>query len=191
MSEPNPSKLQAALSALRALHVAVRGPFVTPQDRCVYVVDTGIVLADSELVALYENDKFAPAGIGQTLTELKSLQAAESYPQNHRRSQRVLLRLDVLVRFAMRDGTRQQTHAFTVSVNTHGGLLESPFRMTLGQSIVLINAQNGKEVGCTVISVQASSEGYFRIAFEFTQPSPRFWEIAFPPPDWGMSKETA
>jgi hypothetical protein len=191
MAEPHLSKLQAALSVLRALRVAVRGPFVTPKEQCVYVVDTGIILTDAEIVALYESEKFTRAGIGPSLAEVKSLQGAESYPQNHRRSQRVMLRLDVLVRFEIRDGNPQQTHAFTVSVNTHGGLLESPFRMTVGQSIALMNPQNGKEVACTVVSVQSSSERYFRIAFEFTQPIPCFWEIAFPPSDWGMSKETA
>ena len=186
MSEPNQSNLKAALSALSALNVAVRGPFITPKEQHTYVVDACIILMDSEIVALYTSGKFTPAGIGQCLAELKSLQSAGSHPQNHsRRSQRFTLRLNVLVRFEMGDGSRQQTHAFTVTVNTHGGLMESPFRMTVGQKIALINPRNGQEVGATVVSVQASSEGYLRTAFEFAQPSSLLWEIetAFPPPE--------
>src|SRR3974377_1132207 len=84
-----------------------------------------------------------------------------------RRSERVMLRLDLLVRLEMGEGRAPQTHAFTVTVNPPGGLLESPFRMPVGQRITLINPQTGKEVGCTVVEVHASSEGYFTMGFEF------------------------
>jgi hypothetical protein len=104
---------------------------------------------------------------------------SEVRPQG-RRSRRVMLRLDVLVRFEMPEGRRQQTHAFTVSVNAHGGLLESPFRMTEGQKITLVNPQTAKEVDCRVVGVQRSSEGYFTAAFDFEHPSPGFWAICLP-----------
>lgn len=115
--------------------------------------------------------------------------ADESHPQTHsRRSQRVMLRLDVLVRFEMDQG-QYQTHALAITANAHGGLLESPFKMAVGQGIVFINPRNGMEVGGTVVTVERSSDAYFRTGFEFAQPSPRFWEVAFPPSDWGMAKE--
>lgn len=191
MSESNQTKLKAALWALRALHIAVRGPFITPKEQHIYVVDTRVILTDSEVMALYGSGKFRPASIGQSIVELRSLQDAESHSQNRsRRSQRFSLRLDVLARFEMRDGSSQQTHAFTVTVNLHGGLMESPFRMTVGQRLTLVNPQSGKEVDCTVVSVQASSEGYFLTAFKFAQPSGGFWEVAFVTPDWGLSQSS-
>jgi hypothetical protein len=192
MPELDQSKLETALETLRSLDITVRGPYATPKDHRIYLVN-GCVLAESELVILHEQGKFNAQTARQFLADLKSLQRSQSelYPENHRRSQRVMLRLNVLIRFEVGEGNRQQTHAFTITVNAHGGLLESPFRMALGQSITLINPQTGKEIGCTVIGVHASSQGYFTIAFEFTQPSPRFWEIAFPPTDWSMSKEPA
>jgi hypothetical protein len=192
MPELDPSKLKAALETLRSLHVTVRGPYVTPKDQLIYLVD-GCVLTESELIGFHEQGKFTSQAARQFLSDLRSSQRSQSelYPENHRRSQRVMLRLDVLVRFEMREGNRQQTHAFTITVNAHGGLMESPFRMVVGQRIVLINPQTAKEVGCTVIGVHASSEGYFTTAFAFEQPSPRFWELALPPTDWRMSKEPA
>jgi hypothetical protein len=192
MPESDQSKLQAALETLRSLDIAARGPFVTPTGQYIYLVD-GCVLTKRELLALHERAKSTPQSIQLFLDGLKSRQRAprDVYPPNHRRSQRVMLRLNVLIRFEVREGNRQQTHAFTITVNAHGGLLESPFRMALGQGITLINPQTGKEVGCTVIGVHASSQGYFTVAFEFAQPSPRFWEIAFPPSDWSVSKEPA
>lgn len=106
-------------------------------------------------------------------------------PQKKRRSQRVMLRLNVLIRLAAVEGSSPQTHAFTIAVNAHGGLLESPFKMTVGQRITLINPQSAKEVPCKVVAVHASSEGFFKTAFEFEQHDPQFWAIAFPPVDWG------
>jgi len=203
MSEPSQttvlSKLVAALQTLQALHVPFRGPFVTPKKHRIYVVD-GCILGEAEIVTLHEGGKFTPEIIERFLSDLRCLQtplpdeefqASECAPQSRRRSQRVMLRLDVLVRFEVSEGEQQQTHAFTVAVNAHGGLMESPFRMTMGQRITLINPQTGKEVGCSVVRVHRSSEGYFGTAFEFEEPSPQFWAIAFPPPDWGITKGLA
>jgi|SRR6516225_2239918 hypothetical protein len=78
----------------------------------------------------------------------------------NRRSERVMLRLNLLVRLEVGEGSGPQTHAFAVTVNAHGGLLESPFRMTVGQKIILINPQTGKEVACRVVDVHSSLEGY-------------------------------
>jgi hypothetical protein len=192
MPESDQSKLQAALDALQSLNIPARGPFVTPTGQHIYLVD-GCILSKAELLLLHERAKSAPESVQPFLAGLKSRQQVprDVYPENHRRSQRVMLRLNVLVRFQMGEGSRQQTHAFTITVNAHGGLLESPFRMTVGQAITLINPQTGKEIGCTVVAVLASPQGYFTTAFEFEQPSPRFWELAFPPQDWRMSKEPA
>ena|SRR6516225_2498251 len=105
----------------------------------------------------------------------------------NRRSERVMLRLNLLVRLEVGEGSGPQTHAFAVTVNAHGGLLESPFRMTVGQKIILINPQTGKEVACRVVDVHSSLEGYFTTAFEFEQRNPQFWAIALPPKDWELT----
>jgi len=203
MLEPSqraiPGKIEVALQTLRTLNIAFRGPFVTPKKHRIYVVD-GCLLTESEIVALHEGGKLTSENIWKFISELRifqtqessdELQSSELDPQKRRRSQRVMLRLDVLVRLHVQEGSPLQTHAFTVTVNAHGGLMESPFRMIAGQRITLVNPQSGKEVGCTVVSVHRSPDGYFATGFEFEQHSPQFWAVAFPPLDWGITKEPA
>jgi hypothetical protein len=195
-----PSQIEIALLNLQALNIALRGPFVTPKNHRIYLVD-GCILTESEIVVLHEGGQFASENIATFLSELRSLQmpqpgdelqpASELASKKRRRSQRVMLKLNVLVRLEIREGSPLQTHAFTVAVNAHGGLMESPFRMIAGQRITLINPQSGKEVACRVVRIHSSSEGYFATAFEFEQQNPQFWAIAFPPSDWGMTKEPA
>ncbi|MGB7282375.1 MAG: hypothetical protein WBE13_08955 [Candidatus Acidiferrum sp.] len=192
--------VEVALHALHALDIAFRGPFITPRNHRIYVVG-GCILKESEIVTLHDSGSFASKSVDKSLSELKSLQtqrprdepqsAGEQARSMQRRSQRVMLRLDVLVRWNVQEGSPVQTHAFTVTVNAHGGLMKSPFRMTAGQRIALINPQTGKEVDSTVVSVCSSSQGYFTTAFEFDQRSAQFWAIAFPPLDWEMKKEPA
>ena len=114
---------------------------------------------------------------------------SEPDPQNRRRSQRVLLQVPVHIRARMPDGNLVQTQAFTQVVNAHGGLLEAPFRMTVGQEITLVNPHSRKEVGCRVVRVEGPLDGCFATAFEFNERSPHFWPISFPPVDWGVTQE--
>ena len=81
---------------------------------------------------------------------------------------------------------------FTVNVNAHGGLLESPIRMAPGQRMTLTNPQSGKQVACTVVRVAQPPQGsLFTIAFEFAERSPRFWPLPLPPLDWAVGPEPA
>jgi len=193
-----PEGLAAALQALRQVGVAFRGPFLTSAGNRIYLIE-GCVLFEPELVSFHVSGRFAPGSIKDFLAGLRAQQALkpefsgtnEVAPPQRRRSQRILLRLDVLVAFDLPEAGHRQTHAFTVYVNAHGGLLESPFRMTNGQRLTLINPQTGKEVHCTVIEVHRSADGFYQVAFEFEMPCPQFWAVAFPPPDWGMTKEPA
>jgi hypothetical protein len=115
----------------------------------------------------------------------------ESDPKNRRRSQRAMLQLAVLVRANMPDGRCTQVQAFTLVVNAHGGLLESPLELAANQRITIINPQSCKDVVCRVLRIEGPSSGLFQVAFEFDQPSAHFWPIAFPPDDWGVVEEVA
>jgi hypothetical protein len=115
----------------------------------------------------------------------------ESVPKNRRRRQRVMLQLAVLVRANMPDGRCLQVQAFTLVVNAHGGLLESPLELTANQKITIINPQSGKDVGCRVVRIERSSSASLKVAFEFDQRSAHFWPITFPPEDWSVVEEVA
>jgi hypothetical protein len=189
-----PSKVKAALRALEKLNISFRGPFVTPRENHIFMVD-GCILTEAEVVTLHESGKFSPEEIGKLLSDLKQLQGtkpqelepvSEFRPQNRRRSERVMLQVAVLVKAEMPVGKCVQTQAFTVEVNAHGGLFECPARMTVGQRITLVNPQSGKEVGCRVVRVRRSFGEGFTTGFEFEEHSPRFWPIGFLPLDWAV-----
>jgi hypothetical protein len=112
----------------------------------------------------------------------------ESDPKNRRRSQRVMLQVAVLMRATLPDGRSAQVQAFTLAVNAHGGLLESPVELAANQRISLINPRSGKEVAGRVVRVEGSSAVH-EVAIEFDSRNPQFWPIAFPPEDWGISEE--
>jgi len=106
--------------------------------------------------------------------------------QNRRRSERVLLRMSVMV-LAENEQRRQiQEEAKTQVVNAHGGLMMMKTHLHIGQSFLLKNPQTGSEMSCRVVRVDEAGTEYFNIAFEFDRPAPKFWRITFPPVDWGL-----
>jgi hypothetical protein len=114
---------------------------------------------------------------------------SDSNYHNCRRSQRVLLRLAVLIRTEASERAGIQSLAFTQVVNAYGGLLDASLRMTAGQHIILVNPQSGKEASCRIVRVDKLFEGCFPTAFEFDERSPSFWPINFPPLYWGVKQE--
>jgi hypothetical protein len=103
-----------------------------------------------------------------------------------RRSERVFLQINVLLSSAPPEKQAFQTQAFTLMVNAHGGLLESPVSVAVNQKITLTNPRSGTSCGCRVVRIAGPSESQFKIAFEFDEPNARFWPIAFPPARWNV-----
>jgi len=107
-------------------------------------------------------------------------------PANRRRSERVLLRVCVVV-LAENEQRRQiQEEAKTEVVNAHGGLMQMKSHLHLGQSFLLNNPQTGREISCRVVRVEEAGREFYHIAFEFDRPDPRFWPVTFPPSDWAL-----
>jgi hypothetical protein len=107
-----------------------------------------------------------------------------SSPENRRRSERVVLRLAVIVVAEDEDRKQIQENAETQVVNAHGGLLRMRQHLHVGQSFLLNNPQNGSEMSCRVVRIEEDGMDFYRIAFEFDRPAPNFWPIVFPPADW-------
>ena len=81
--------------------------------------------------------------------------------------------------------------AFTLEVNAHGGLLESPVKTVVGQKIILVHPRSGKEVRCRVLRSEKSSSGLYLLAFDFDVRNAQFWPINFPPDDWTAAEKLA
>ncbi len=100
---------------------------------------------------------------------------------NRRRSQRVFLRLPVLVIARGPDGQHVSENAFTTNVNAHGALLLMSMRVEVGQKILFRNTETLEEQFVKVIHVTSAAEGKTEVGVEFLKPAPKFWRISFPP----------
>ena len=103
---------------------------------------------------------------------------------NRRRSERVVLRMTVLV--LAENEERRQIHerAETRVVNAHGGLLRMRQHLHVGQSFLLTNPAKNMEISCRVVRIEEDGLEFYNIAFEFDRPAPTFWPVVFPPADW-------
>jgi hypothetical protein len=103
---------------------------------------------------------------------------------NRRRSERVMLRMAVVVVAQDEQRNQIQESAHTQVVNAHGGLLVMRAHLHTGQPILLRNPQNGMEIKCRVVRADEQGMEFYNVAFEFDQPAPKFWPVVFPPADW-------
>jgi hypothetical protein len=106
---------------------------------------------------------------------------------NVRRSERVLLRVPVLVRArAENDGSlSEQSH--TLVVNAHGALIALTVEVQPGQELVLKNRVTGEQQECRVVHVGHKQVDKAEVGIAFAHPAPHFWHIDFPPDDWKPS----
>jgi hypothetical protein len=134
----------------------------------------------------------APAHGAKPIAQLKPLpnlkpavsSAAPAVANDERRrGQRVFLRVRATIHVALQ-GKQAAFDAMTVSVNHNGALLVLKQSLPITTRLVLEHAGTKERVPCKVIrSAQSMPEG-FHTPVEFESPSPNFWHIAFPPPDW-------
>jgi len=114
--------------------------------------------------------------------------ATPSNPVNRRRSERVMLRMRLLVIAEDAERKRQEIEGLTQVVNAHGGLMKFPLYLHVGQPLQLVNPQNKVEQSSRVVRVEDTAAGDYSIAFEFDKPNPKFWPVVFPPEDWNAPK---
>jgi hypothetical protein len=103
---------------------------------------------------------------------------------NRRRSQRVLLKLPVVVIAPGPDKQPVSEETCTLVVSAHGGLMHLAMKVTVGQELTIKNPETREEQPCRVIHINAAQPEITEVGFEFVQPAPQFWRIVFPPSDW-------
>src|SRR5215470_2540443 len=115
---PTSTRLKAALEALQKLCVPLRGPFITPKQNRIFVVGD-CILTETEIVALHEAGKFTAENAASLQCELEQRQrlghASGPAHAERRRSQRVMLRVAVLVKAETPRGDLLQGEIFTVN----------------------------------------------------------------------------
>jgi PilZ domain len=116
-----------------------------------------------------------------------TIQGASTESADRRRSHRVYISMPILVRGKSAGQTFEEATQ-TISVSAHGGLLRLAAKLVRGQHVSIVNTKTAEELPCTVTSLGQKENGKVEVGVEFTEPSPLFWRIAFPPEDWDPSE---
>jgi hypothetical protein len=104
-------------------------------------------------------------------------------PSERRRTQRVHIAMPVCVKGKL--GTQAfQEETTTASVNAHGCMVHLVQALGRGQQVTLFNHATDQELPCTVTYLGPKDKGKTEVGLEFTEASPRFWNMHFPPDDW-------
>jgi hypothetical protein len=102
---------------------------------------------------------------------------------DRRRSQRVMMRIGVVLRFTV-DGKENHLRAHTVAVNIHGAMICAGQNIPAGTVLDVEHKVTKERIsGCVTRQAQSSPDG-FLVPVEFTATSNNFWRISFPPSDW-------
>ena len=106
-----------------------------------------------------------------------------------RRTQRVHILMAVLVR-GTSDGKPFEEETKTTTVNAHGCLISMATPVTRGTARLYRESEDGGRSGMQG-GVHQREQGRARaeVGLEFTEASPLFWRIGFPPEDWVDSTE--
>lgn len=100
-----------------------------------------------------------------------------------RRTQRVQIAMPVLIR-GNNGGRSFEEETHTLLVNAHGCLILLAVPVERNQQISIVNPKTAEELPCTVVFLGQKENGKTQVGIEFTEPSPLFWRIVFPPDDW-------
>lgn len=102
---------------------------------------------------------------------------------DRRRSQRVMMRVAVVVRYSV-NGKEVSQQAHTVAVNVHGAMICAAESIPADTPLDVQHRMTRERIaGRITRQAQSSPEG-FLIPVEFVTPSTNFWRISFPPSDW-------
>jgi hypothetical protein len=119
--------------------------------------------------------------------DLPPLQAAQNYSKL-RRTQRVHIQMAVIVRGTSR-GKPFEEETKTSTVNANGCLVTMDTPVLRGQQVSIVNSKTVEELTCNVAFISENKGSKSEVGLEFTEPSPLFWRIGFPPEDWSESSE--
>jgi hypothetical protein len=101
-----------------------------------------------------------------------------------RRSQRVIIKVSVIVVAEGSDKMSVSEETRTVTVNAHGAMILLGLKVSIGQLLTIRNERTGEEVTCRVVYLSPHESEKRQVGVDFMEPCPRFWRISFPPPDW-------
>lgn len=105
-----------------------------------------------------------------------------------RRTQRVHIQMSVIVRGSSKNQLFEE-ETKTTTVNAQGCLVSLAATLARGQQVSIVNPKTAEELLCNVVYISENKASRAEVGLEFTEPSPLFWRIGFPPEDWVDSSE--
>ena len=108
-----------------------------------------------------------------------------------RRSQRVMLKVSVVVLAQGPDNKPVSEVTQTVTVSAHGAKVLMRVRVSIGQLLTLRHSGTEEQVLCRVAYISPHQLEKREVGLDFMKPCPGFWHIAFPPSDWTMRSPEA
>jgi hypothetical protein len=102
---------------------------------------------------------------------------------DRRRSQRVMMRVAVVVRYSS-NGKEVSQQAHTVAVNIHGAMICATENIPAETALDLEHKMTKERIAGRVTRQAQTSPDGFLIPVEFVSASSNFWRISFPPSDW-------
>jgi len=121
-----------------------------------------------------------------------SFPPATSGDQNaQRRTQRVIVKVSVMVLAEGAENRPVSEETRTVTVNAHGAMILLGLKVSIGQLLTLRNSSTREEIACRVVYVSPHESEKRQVGVDFMEPCPRFWRISFPPSDWSTRSPEA
>lgn len=105
-----------------------------------------------------------------------------------RRNQRLTLSVAVIAYRLSKHGAPFYEGTHTLVVSAHGALINLAAKVATDQRLILKNALSGQEQACRIVFRKKKLLGPTEVGIEFQQPAPKFWRVAFPPPDWNLAR---
>jgi hypothetical protein len=105
-----------------------------------------------------------------------------------RRTHRVQIAIPVLVRGKSGNLPFEEATQ-TITVNAQGCMLLLATRVVQNQQLSLVNPKTAEELPSSVVSLGKHEAGKAQVGIAFSEPSPLFWRISFPPDQWESSSE--
>lgn len=180
--------------SLQGCYVPTPDPFPLGTITVVHIA-RGSVSCDVDARVVFSREK---AGMGLLFTDIQANQgqilsswvadARESawLALSRRRSQRVLLRVPLLVFGQNAMGTPFEERTETTIVSAHGALILLSRALDKGQPLSLASIQTKAAVECVAVHIGEVQGSQVQIGVEFILPSPAFWHVSFPPKDWSL-----
>jgi hypothetical protein len=106
-----------------------------------------------------------------------------------RRSMRVLLSVPIHVSGKLAGNQEFKEDTRTLVVNAHGALIALAAKVTAGQTVTVGNNATHQSLECRVVHIGTTQGGKAQLGIEFAKPSPKFWQIDFPPDDWVVPED--